>query len=55
VLRNAAVVVQPLGELTPGTHTIRLFYRDPGIVFEHLTVTWPGSAPAYPVPPETRR
>ncbi len=55
VLRNAAVVVQPLGELAPGTHTLRLFYRDPGVVFEHLTVIWPDSAPAYPVPPETRR
>jgi hypothetical protein len=53
VLRNAAVVTLPLGNLTPGRHTLRLLYVDPGVVFEHLVVTFPGAPPAYPVPPET--
>jgi hypothetical protein len=51
VLRNAAVITQPLGPLAPGHHTLRLLYRDPGVIFEHLVIRWPGSAPAYPVPP----
>jgi hypothetical protein len=33
---------------------LRLFYGDPGVVFAHLTITFPGAAPAYPAPPETR-
>ena len=40
--------------LAPGPHTIRLYYRDPGVVFEHLVLTFPGAPPAYPVPPETK-
>jgi hypothetical protein len=55
VLRNFAVARLPLGALPPGHHTLRLIYRDPGVVFEHLTVSFAGAAPAYPVPPETRR
>ena len=40
--------------LVAGRHTVRLLYRDPGVVFEHLVVTYAGAPPAYPVPPETR-
>jgi hypothetical protein len=54
VLRNSATATLPLGPLTPGKHTVRLLYRDPGIVFEHLVLTFPSAPPAYPVPPETR-
>jgi hypothetical protein len=54
VLRNFAVARLPLGALRPGHHTLRLIYRDPGVVFEHLTVSFAGAAPAYPAPPETR-
>jgi len=53
VLRNAAIVTLPLGPLAPGKHTLRLLYIDPGVVFEHLVLTFPGAPPAYPVPPET--
>jgi hypothetical protein len=53
VLRNAAVVTLPLGDLPAGKHTLRLVYIDPGVVFEHLVLTFPGAPPAYPVPPET--
>ena len=54
VLRNSAVATIPLGPLTAGKHTLRLEYRDPGVVFEHLVVAFPNAPPAYPVPPETR-
>jgi hypothetical protein len=54
VLRNSAVATVPLRRLEPGRHTLRLFYRDPGVVFEHLVVIYAGAPPAYPVPPETR-
>jgi hypothetical protein len=54
VLRNAAIVTLPCGSLAAGKHTLRLLYIDPGVVFEHLVLTFPGAAPAYPVPPETR-
>jgi hypothetical protein len=54
VLRNSAIDTIPLGTLEPGRHMIRLTYRDPGVVFQHLVVTFPGAPPAYPVPPETR-
>lgn len=53
VLRNSAIATIPLDTLAPGKHTIQLLYRDPGVVFEHLVVTFPGAPPAYPVPPET--
>jgi hypothetical protein len=53
VLRNAAIVTLPLGDLTMGKHTLRLLYVDPGVVFEHIVITFPGAPPAYPVPPET--
>ena len=53
VLRNSAVATMHIAALTPGPHTIRLMYRDPGVVFEHLVITFPGAPPAYPVPPET--
>jgi hypothetical protein len=53
VLRNAAIVNVPLGSLPAGKHTVRLFYIDPGVVFEQLVLTFPGAPPAYPVPPET--
>jgi hypothetical protein len=54
VLRNSAIATVPLGAIGPGKHTLRLLYRDPGVVFEHFVVTFPGAPPAYPVPPETR-
>lgn len=54
VLRNSALASVPLGTLLPGRHMLRLFYRDPGVVFEHIVITFPGAPPAYPVPPETR-
>ncbi|SNT35086.1 Glycosyl hydrolase family 115 [Granulicella rosea] len=54
VLRNAAIGLTPLGPLAPGKHTLRLYYRDPGVVFEHLVIAFPNAVPAYPVPPETR-
>jgi len=53
VLRNSAVLTVPLPGLAAGRHTLRLYYRDPGVVFEHIVVTLPGAASAYPVPPET--
>ena len=52
VLRNSAIDTIALGQLTPGHHTLRLLYRDPGVVFEHLVLTFPGAPPAYPAPPE---
>jgi hypothetical protein len=54
VLRNSAEAVIPLGPLAAGKHTLRLEYRDPGVVFEHVVVAFPSAPPAYPVPPETR-
>ena len=54
VLRNSAIATIPLHKLAPGPHTIRLLYRDPGVIFQHLVVTFPGAPPAYPVPPETK-
>ena len=54
VLRNSAIDTIALGALTPGKHTLQLIYRDPGVVFEHIVLTFPGAPPAYPVPPETR-
>jgi hypothetical protein len=54
VLRNAAVLTLPVAQLAAGKHTLRLYYVDPGVVFEHILVTLPGAAPGYPVPPETR-
>jgi len=55
VLRNSAIATIPLGTLITGKHTLRLISRDPGVVYEHLVITFPGAPPAYPVPPETRR
>jgi hypothetical protein len=54
VLRNSAIDTITLGALAAGRHTIRLIYRDPGVVFEHLVVSFAGAPPAYPVPPETK-
>ncbi len=53
VLRNSAVATMQIASLAPGAHTLRLIYIDPGVVFEHLVLTFPGAPPAYPVPPET--
>jgi hypothetical protein len=55
VRRNSAVMSEPLPNLRPGHHTVRLFYLDPGVVLEHLVLTYAGAPPAYPVPPETQR
>jgi hypothetical protein len=55
VLRNSAVSTVALGFLSPGRHTLRLMYQDPGVVFEHLVITFPGAPSAYPVPPETNK
>ena len=52
VLRNSALAKVPLGRLSAGEHRLRLIYRDPGVVFEHLVVAFDGAPPAYPVPPE---
>ena len=52
VLRNSALAKLPLGKLSAGEHRLRLIYRDPAVVFEHIVVTFDGAAPAYPVPPE---
>jgi hypothetical protein len=54
VLRNSAIDTIPLGNLAPGKHTLKLLYGDPGVVFEHIVITFPGAPPGYPVPPETR-
>ncbi len=51
VLRNSALAQAPLGRLAAGKHTLRLIYRDPGVVFEHILVSFDGAAPAYPAPP----
>lgn len=53
VLSNAAFQRIPLGELRPGQHTVRLLYGDPGVLFQHLTITFAGAPSAYPFPPET--
>lgn len=53
VLRNAMVQSIPLGHLAAGKHTLRLFYGDPGLVFEHIIIVFPGAPPAYPFAPET--
>jgi hypothetical protein len=54
VLRNSAIDTIQLGALAPGKHALRLYYRDPGVVFQHIVITFPGAPPAYPVPPETK-
>lgn len=53
VRRNAAVERLQLGQLRAGHHRLRLIYGDPGVVFQHLVVTFAGAPAAYPVPPET--
>jgi len=55
VLRNFAVQQLSLDHLQSGHHTLRMIYRDPGVVLEHLTITFPSAPSAYPVPPETKR
>jgi hypothetical protein len=54
VRRNSAIATLPVDGLPPGAHTLRLIYVDPGVVFEHIVLTFAGAPPAYPVPPETR-
>jgi hypothetical protein len=54
VLRNSAIDTIQFGVLAPGKHTLRLYYRDPGVVFQHIVITFPGAPHAYPVPPETK-
>ena len=53
VLSNFAVTKLALGQLAAGDHTLRLIYQDPGVVFEHIVVTFPGAPSGYPTPPET--
>ncbi len=55
VLRNAAEVTLQLSTLAAGPHRVRLLYADPGVVFEHLSLTFTGAPAAYPVAPETRQ
>jgi hypothetical protein len=55
VLRNSATAKVPVAGMKAGRHTVRLLYRDPAVVFEHLVLTFEGAPPAYPVPPETVR
>ena len=50
VLRNYARFTVPASQLSPGKHVLRLTALTPGIVFEHVSVTQPGTAPGYPVP-----
>lgn len=50
VLRNAATQTIPLGKLEPGQHKLTIYYGDPGVVFEHWTIVFPGAPPAYPFP-----
>jgi hypothetical protein len=54
VLRNAEAQTIALGNLPTGKHVLRLIYGDPGVVFQHITITFPGAPPAYPFPPESR-
>jgi hypothetical protein len=54
VLRNSAVLTIPVAHLTAGRHTLHLVYIDPGVTFEHIVITLPHAAPAYPVPGKTR-
>jgi hypothetical protein len=53
VLRNFAVTKLSLGQIAAGHHTLRLIYQDPGVVFEHIVITFPGAPSGYPTPPET--
>jgi hypothetical protein len=53
VLRNAEIQTLDLGIVRRGTHTMRLIYGDPGVIFQHLLITFSGAPPAYPFPPET--
>ena len=53
VLRNSALLTLPVARLSAGPHRLRLFYIDPGVVFERIVITLPHAAPAYPVPPES--
>jgi hypothetical protein len=53
VRRNMAVQRVQLGQLGAGHHRVRLIYGDPGVVFQHLAVTFRGAPAAYPVAPET--
>jgi hypothetical protein len=50
VLRNSTTTNLSLGSLRPGHHILRLIYQDPGVIFEHVVITFPGAPPAYPVP-----
>jgi hypothetical protein len=52
VLRNSAEGTISLGSLAAGPHTLKLIYQDPGVVFEHLVITFAHTPPAYPVPPD---
>jgi hypothetical protein len=54
VRRNSAIATIPIETLAPGQHTLRLWYIDPGVAFEHIVLTFAGAPPAYPAPPETR-
>ena len=53
VLRNFALTKLELGQLPAGHHTLRLIYQDPGVVFEHIVIAFPGAPSGYPAPPET--
>ena len=53
VLRNAMIQSVPISNLPAGKHTLRLIYGDPGVVFEHIAIVFPGALPAYPFAPET--
>ena len=51
VLRNSAVATLPLQILKAGPHRLRLYYGDPGVVFQNIVIRPAGSPPAYPLPP----
>ena len=51
VLRNSAVATLPFQILKAGPHRLRLYYGDPGVVFQNIVIRPAGSPPAYPLPP----
>jgi len=53
VLRSAAVFTVPAEVKSAGKHTVRITELDPGLVLEHLQLSFPGAAPAYPFAPQT--
>lgn len=54
VLRGFAEQTIAVPGLTPGKHVVRIRYAgDPGVIIEHVALSFAGAPPAYPVPPES--